>query len=285
MMRRETFRNAAEKPWARIAVLAVALILVAVLLFRQVQRFRGDLELPVAASDLAPGAEVTGAKLKTLRVRESEMPGTVLRDRSAIEGKRLARAKRAGTPFFRADFAPPDQGPGLAGIVPEGRVLVFLPLGDLPLAELVEQLRFGDRFDIVAFGALRTGGQGAVPLVHDAFFVGWVAQRPPAPGDKKSSGLGGQIAEALASSTGSGGGGAAQSPLLLAVHPWEAMPLAEARASGAPLSLVLHGRTEVEKGKVLTLPMPRFGEVEVITGGKREKITLPGSTPPPGATQ
>ncbi|HEV7669345.1 MAG TPA: SAF domain-containing protein [Thermoanaerobaculia bacterium] len=282
MMRRETFRNAAEKPWARIAVLAVALILVAVLLYRQVQRFRGDLEVWVAASDLAPGAEVTKTNLKAIRVRESEVPGTVLRDKSAIEGKRLARAKRAGTPFFRADFVPPDQGPGLAGIVPEGRVLVFLPLKGLPLAELVEQLRFGDRFDIVAFGALRTGGQGAVPLVHDAFFVGWVAERPAAAGDKKASGLGGQIADALASSTGQGGGGgAAQSPLLLAVHPWEAMPLAEAQASGAPLSLVLHGRSEVEKGKVLTLPMPRFGEVEVITGDKREKITLPGSAPPP----
>src|SRR6185295_5842447 len=139
MMRRESFRNAAEKPWARIAVLAVALILVAVLLYRQVQRFRGDLEVWVAASDLAPGAEVVKTNLKSIRVRESEVPGTVLREKSAIEGKRLARAKRAGTPFFRADFAPPDQGPGLAGILPEGRVLVFLPLASLPLAELVEQ--------------------------------------------------------------------------------------------------------------------------------------------------
>jgi hypothetical protein len=281
MMRRETFRNAAEKPWARIAVLAVALILVAVLLYRQVQRFRGDLEVWVATSDLAPGAEVAQGNLKSIRVRESEVPGTVLRDRSAIEGKRLARAKRAGTPFFRADFAPPDQGPGLAGILPEGRVLVFLPLANLPLSELVEQLRFGDRFDVVAFGPLRSGGNGAVPLVHDGFFVGWVSERPPAEGAKKSEGLGGQIAEALASSTGQGGGNAAQSPLLLAVHPWEAMPLAEAQASGAPLSLVLHGRSEVEKGKILTLPMPRFGQVEVITGDKREKIILAGSAPPP----
>lgn len=279
-MRRETFRNAAEKPWARIAVLAVALILVAVLLFRQIQRFRGDLEVWVAATDLAPGAEIGTASLKSLRVRESEIPGTVLREKSAIEGKRLARAKRAGTPFFRADFAPPDQGPGLAGIVPKGRVLVFLPLSSLPLAELVEQLRFGDRFDVVAFGPLRSGGNGAVPLVHDGFFVGWVSEPPPAEGAKKSEGLGGQIADALASSSGQGGSDASQSPLLLAVQPWEAMPLAEAQASGAPLSLVLHGRTEVESGKVLTLPMPRFGEVEVITGGKREKITLAGTGPP-----
>lgn len=279
-MRRETFRNAAEKPWARIAVLAVALILVAVLIFRQVQRFRGDLEVWVAVSDLAPGAEIGKTNLKTIRVRESELPGTVLREKSAIEGKRLARAKRAGTPFFRADFAPPDQGPGLAGIVPKGRVLVFLPLANLPLSELVEQLRFGDRFDVVAFGPLRSGGNGAVPLVHDGFFVGWVSERPPAPGDKKSEGLGGQIADALANSSGQGGANPSKSPLLLAVQPWEAMPLAEAQASGAPLSLVLHGRTEVEKGKVLTLPMPRFGEVEVITGGKREKITLAGTAPP-----
>jgi len=281
MMRRETFRNAAEKPWARIAVLAVALILVAVLLFRQVQRFRGDFEVWVAASDLAPGTEVGKTNLKAIRVRESEVPGTVLREKSAVLGKRLARGKRAGTPFFRADFAPPDQGPGLAGILPEGRVLVFLPLASLPLAELVEQLRFGDRFDVVAFGPLRSGGQGAVPLVHDAFFVGWVAERPAAEGAKKSEGLGGQIADALASSSGQGGTNAAKSPLLLAVHPWEAMPLSEAQASGAPLSLVLHGRSEVEKGNVLTLPMPRFGEVEVITGGKREKITLSGTAPPP----
>ncbi len=280
-MRRETFRNAAEKPWARIAVLAVASILVVFLLFRQVQRFRGDLEVWVATTDLAPGAEVAKANLKAIWVREREVPGTVLREQSAIVGKRLARAKRAGSPFFVADFAPPDQGPGLAGIVPEGRVLVFLPIANLPVAELVEQLRFGDRLDVVAFGGLKSGGQGAVPLVHDGFFVGWVSERPPVAGEKKAEGLGGQIAEALASSSGQGGGGAAQSPLLLAVHPWEALPLSEAQAAGVPLSLVLHGRAEVEKGKVFTLPMQRFGEVEVITGGKRERVTLPGGTPSP----
>ncbi len=278
-MRRETFRNAAEKPWARIAVLVAAVLLVVILLYRQVQRFRGDLEVWVAASDLAPGTEIGKASLKSVRVRESEVPGTVLRERSAIEGKRLARAKRAGTPFFRADFAPPDQGPGLAGILPEGRVLVFLPLSSLPLSELVEQLRFGDRFDVVAFGPLRSGGQGAVPLVHDAMFVGWVSERPPDPAAKKSDGLGGQIAEALASSSGGKGENPTKSPLLLAVRPWEALPLAEAQAAGAPLSLVLHGRSEVEKGKVLELPMPRVGQVEVIVGGRRETITVAGGPP------
>ena len=50
--------------------------------------------------------------------------------------------------------------------------------------------------------------------------------------------------------------------------------LAEAQAAGLTLTPVFHGKNEVEKGKRLILTRPRFEEIELISGAKRERIPL-----------
>jgi hypothetical protein len=62
--------------------------------------------------------------------------------------------------------------------------------------------------------------------------------------------------------------------LLLGVRPQDAVPLAEAQASNLILAPVLHGKSEVDKGNLLILTRPRFDEIELISGAKRERIPL-----------
>lgn len=261
----------------RWIVLAVALALLGFLVYRQISRSLGArVEIPVAAADLDPETRLGPENLTTATVREKDLPQGVAMDPASLEGRRLARGKEAGAPFFRQDLAPPDMGPGLAGLLPEGRLLVFLRLGGIPMDELVAQLRFGDRFDVVAVGPIRGGGRGAVSVAHDAYFVGWIAPRPEERSDAPSgAGLGSALTEALAAGADQGGGGGdGSTSLLLAVRPADAVNLTEAQAAGAPLSLVLHGRDEVAQGDLLTLPRVELTQVEVIRGGNRETVPL-----------
>lgn len=252
----------------RGAILLLVFGLVGVLLIRQVNRFRGTpVELWVAAANLAPGTVVQGGQLAKRTLREPSLPNNVILDRGIIEGRQLAKAKAAGSPFFRTDFAAPDRGPGLAGILPEGRVLVLVRLRGSPIDQLAEQLRFGDRLDIVA-----SGGAWTALVAQDAFFLGWIAPQPAAnDAGGESSGLIDTLTAAAAQSQAAPEGA---SPLLLGVFPQDAVPLAEAQAAGLTLAPVLHGKNEIEKGKKLILTRPRFDEIELITGAKRERIPL-----------
>lgn len=253
----------------RLALLLVVFVLVGILAIRQVNRFRGTpVELWVAAANLAPGTVVQAGQLTKKTVREPSLPANVILDRGIIEGRQLAKAKGAGSPFFRSDFAAPDRGPGLAGILPEGRVLVLVRLNGSPIDQLAEQLRFGDRLDIVA-----SGGSWTALVAQDAFFLGWIAPQPAANGSAEGAG-GGLISSLTAAAEQAQAAPAAASPLLLGVYPRDAVPLAEAQAAGLSLAPVLHGKTEVEKGKMLVLTRPRFDEIELISGAKREKIPL-----------
>jgi hypothetical protein len=261
----------------RWVVLAVALALLGFLVYRQIDRSMGTrVDIPVAAADLPPETRLEAQHLATAQVRESDLPEGVALDPVSLEGRRLARGKEAGSPFFRRDLAPPDMGPGLAGLLPEGRLLVFLGLAGIPMDELVEQLRFGDRFDVVAVGPIRGGGSGAVSVAHDAFFVGWIAPRPEEQEERPSgSGLGSILTDALTAGADQGGGGrGGGTSLLLAVRPADAVNLTEAQAARAPLSLVLHGRDEVAKGELLTLPRVDLTQVEIISGARRDTVPL-----------
>ncbi|HEX6900183.1 MAG TPA: SAF domain-containing protein [Thermoanaerobaculia bacterium] len=252
----------------RGAILLLVFGLVGILLIRQVNRFRGKpVELWVASANLAPGTVVQAGQLTKKTVREPSLPNNVVLDRGIIEGRQLAKAKAAGSPFFRTDFAPPDRGPGLAGILPEGRVLVLVRLRGSPIDQLAEQLRFGDRLDIVA-----SGGAWTALVAQDTFFLGWIAPQPAANDAGEGGGLIGSLTAAAERSQAPQEGAA--SPLLLGVHPSDAVPLAEAQAAGLTLAPVLHGKNEVEKGKKLVLTRPRFDEIELITGAKRERIPL-----------
>lgn len=254
----------------RSAILLAVVALLGILLVRQVHRWRGTpVDLWVAAANLAPGAVVQGSQLAKRTLREPNLPANVVLDRGLIEGRQLAKAKAAGSPFFRTDFAAPDRGPGLAGVLPEGRVLVLLKLRGVPVDQLAEQLRFGDRLDVVASGSAWTA-----MVAHDAFFLGWIAQQPAGGGAGGESGSGGLISSLTSAAAQSQAAPQGVSPLLLGVHPQDAVPLAEAQAAGLTLTPVLHGKSEVEKGDLLILTRPRFDEIELISGAKRERIPL-----------
>ena len=255
----------------RGAILLLVFALVGILVVRQVNRFRGTpVDLWVAAADLAPGTVVQGGQLAKRTLREPELPANVVLDRGIIEGRQLAKAKAAGSPFFRTDFAPPDRGPGVAGILPEGRVLLLVRLRGSAIDQLAEQLRFGDRLDIVG-----SGGAWTALVAQDAFFLGWIQPQQPA-GAGREGASGGLLGNLTAAATKSSQGApdASASPLLLGVHPQDAVPLAEAQAAGLTLTPVFHGKNEVEKGTRLILTRPRFEEIELISGAKRERIPL-----------
>ena len=71
-----------------------------------------------------------------------------------------------------------------------------------------------------------------------------------------------------------GGGPSATSAtkLLVALEPEDVLPVTEAAATGGRLSMVLHGRREVQAGQMLTLPSARPVVVELIDGANRERI-------------
>lgn len=65
---------------------------------------------------------------------------------SQISGRVLADFKAPGEPFVPTDFLPVGTKPGLSGLVPPGMELVFLS-NDRFVG--IDQLRFGDRFDLL----------------------------------------------------------------------------------------------------------------------------------------
>ncbi len=62
--------------------------------------------------------------------------------------------------------------------------------------------------------------------------------------------------------------------LLLALLPDDAVRVARAEAARLRINVVLHGRTEVQEGRLLELPSLRRTEVELISGGKRQNVAL-----------
>lgn len=255
--------NGHGRPYLKIGLLAVAVLLVGLLLYRQVDRLAGpQREVWVAKADLARGAVLGPDDFEKKEVRDRRVPEDAVDDPSQLVGRRLARATTAGAPLVAADFAAGGGGGSISGQVPEGRVLMTLRVGSqsLPLA----QLRRGDRFDVLA--ANRRLDSGSV--ASDVYFVGWIRPQQPGGGREKGSVFGIDLtppgrppAEDVVS-------------LLLALKPEDVNRLARAEAGGLRLSIVLHGRSEVQDGRLLELPAPRPSKVELIAGAKRQSVAI-----------
>jgi len=85
----------------------------------------------------------------------------MLTELSQIVGRVLRRPKAAGFAFTERDFAPPGTRPGLAaGVPPGGRALRV----DVSKVNGLEELRPGDRFDLVATIALEEQDLPSDPL-------------------------------------------------------------------------------------------------------------------------
>ncbi len=258
------------KAWPKAAILLVAALLVAFLAFRQVHRLTAT-PMWVADAPLAPGTRISSGDLKLVRESKSSLPEGVLLDRGEIEGQVIYRPKAAGRPFFPGDFTRPARPAPtpLATIVPEGRVLTTVKITQTSVP--YPQLRMGDRLELVAVGRAGGAGSKAHVVASNVFLIGSLApgSRPAAAAKSR---LGASVSPPKQQKKGTGGGGLS---LILALRPEDVLPVAEAQASEAPITVVLHGQNEVRKGELLDLRTAGPKVVELLVGGEREEVTFP----------
>jgi Flp pilus assembly protein CpaB len=250
-----------RRRYLQIGLLALALLLVAVLGFRQVQRWLSpQQEVWVASADLPAGATLGAANVKKVRMAQNALPPGAVLDARALAGRELAREKKQGDPFTSADFAASArEAAAIAEMVPEGRVLttVRVPMAMVPY----RNLKSGDRVDVVsaARGAARV-------IARDAYVVGTMYSRPSAAQSAPRTGLAALVPPPQTSR------GPSTVGLLLGLHPEDALPLAEAIGQRGSLQIVLHGKAEVASGQLLELPAQL--PVEFIAGEKKTELTV-----------
>jgi len=256
-----------RRRYLQIGLLAFALLLVAILGFRQVQRMvTPQKEVWVASSDLAPGTTVGPTNVKRVKIAESALPKGALLDARAIAGRELSRPIPAGQPFVGGDFANAEtQAVAVAQMVPEGRVLttIRVPKGLVPY----RNLKSGDRVDLVAVNAGR-GGDGSVRVVaRDAYLMGMIFSEQAARPAPRNS-----LAELVASSSTQSKGDPTLG-LVLALHPEDALAVSQAYAQ-TQIQVVIHGSAEVASGNLLQLPDRGAAGVEFIAGSKVERLRV-----------
>lgn len=247
-----------------VAGVAVALLILVVLAVRQTRRLGlGNEKIWVASAGLVPGATVGPSDLRFARLKQADNVPGAIRARDEIQGRQLARSKEAGAPFTADDFVTQrDTGlPSISESIPEGRVLV--PLRITPYLFRAQQLRRGDRIDIL--GAPR--GEPARLVARDAYLMGQSASGRVQTAATKSGPFGISL-----------GGGEGKTPpplyMYLAVHPEDALPLSQAQSSGTSLKLVMHAKSDVAAGRVSDLGSDERQVVEVIRGGDRESVPV-----------
>lgn len=258
------------RPWWKVALLAVAVLLAGWLVFRQVDRLRGPKRMVwVAAGDLGQGTLVASNDLEQVVVRGDDADDTAL-EVEQIEGRQLRRDKAEGETFRSDDFAAPPPRPevSLAELLPPGRVLSIV---DVDVQDVImSELNFGDRFEILASAG--RGDARTRVVASDAYFVAWIDPSllaGNATQQEQPSGLAALLAPPIVNRVTMSGG---MSTVILALHPRDALPLAQAESSGARLSIIVHGRREVEGGDMIALPRRGARAVEVISGARSERV-------------
>jgi hypothetical protein len=276
--------NGHSKSTLKIALLVVAVLAVGLLLYRQVERFSGPKkEVWVASGNLSAGALLSAGDFQRASFRERELPQDAVEagPEEELEGRQLVRPKQEGEPFRRGDVTTPrtpeQQAASLAELLPEGRVLTTVRVDVMSV--LMNELRFGDRFEIVAAG--RAGAARVV--ASDAYFLAWIdpsllsqnENRPEATEQPRGGFLASLLATppGLLNRGGGGGEGGNGTNLLLALFPEDVLPVKQAEG-GDRLSLVLHGKREVEEGRMLQLPAGGTSSVDLIAGARRESVPV-----------
>lgn len=241
-----------RRRYLQIGLLALALLLVGVLGFRQVQRLMNQREVWVASSDLPAGSTIGPQNLKRVKLSESALPKGTLADANAIAGRELSRAKQAGEPFVGGDFQGQERAAAVAEMVPEGRVLTTIRVnrGLVPY----QNLKSGDRLDLISNGRV---------VAHDAYLVGQMVSKPTPPPTGRAALIPPPITQNTTAPT---------IGLILALHPEHALPVSRATAGRGTVQVVLHGKTEVASGQLIVLP-ERY-PVEYIAGARRTQLAV-----------
>ncbi|HEX9799650.1 MAG TPA: SAF domain-containing protein [Thermoanaerobaculia bacterium] len=254
-----------RRRYLQIGLLALALLLVGVLGFRQVQRWMTpQKDVWVAAADLPTGATLGSTNLKRVKMAESALPKGAMTDARALAGRELARPKQEGDPFTRADLAASEtEAAAIAELVPEGRVLttIRVPKTLVPY----KNLKSGDRVDVVAIDRGGRGGFARV-IARDAYIIGTMFASSSPQESAPRTGLAALVPPPQTPR------GPSTIGLILGLHPEDAIPLAKATGTGETIQVVLHGKTEVASGELLELPVQR--PVEYIVGAKKSRLSV-----------
>jgi Flp pilus assembly protein CpaB len=258
-----------RRKYLLMSLLALALLLVAYLGYRQVTRMMSPAqEVWVAASDLAPGTTLGPGNLKKAKVAESALPKGVLADSRALAGRAIARSKEEGEPFVREDFASgAERMVAVAEMIPEGRVLTTIRVakGLVPY----RNLKNGDRVDLVSVANARGGGFARV-VARDAHLVGMIFTQQAAQAAAPRNSLAQIVASASTQPKTDPTVG-----LVLALHPEDVLPLSQAYNSPRTrVQVVLHGAAEVASGQLLELPERGASGVELIAGNNKSRLMV-----------
>jgi Flp pilus assembly protein CpaB len=262
--------NGHSPPYLKIGLLVLAILLVGFLLYRQVTRSYGPVQTVwVAAADLDAGDVLTAEGMKEKRMRERSLPAGAIQNPAQAQGRRLRVNKAKGKPFVGTDFSSPRvSADPLTDMVPEGRILMTVRVG--PKTAPITNLRRGDRLDILAAGKGKSGG-GRM-LTSDAFMMGYIGPKDPSQEQKKTV-MGFDLTPPTMGPKSS-----SPSALLVAVHPDDVFPVAQAQAMGTVLSVLIHAAAEhAEGGQRTEIPIPPSSKptaVELIAGSKRQQVVV-----------
>jgi pilus assembly protein CpaB len=161
-----------------------------------------DVQVVVAATDLAAGAVLTAADLGVASLPATAAPDGVVTEVGRLTGEVLAGPLRRGEPVTDVRVV----GPGLWSRVPPGQVAAPVRLADLAVAAL---LRPGDRVDVLA----APSDAGAAEVVAAGALV---LSAPPAevPGAAAAGADGGLLVLAVSAETAARLAGSATSSTL-----------------------------------------------------------------------
>ena len=260
--------NGNGKSYLKVGLLVVAIALVGFLLFRQVSRSYGPVRTVwVATSDLASGTMISGEHIKAKKTREKSMPQGALTDSQAILGRQIDREKLKGDTFQAGDFTiRRASAKPITDLVPDGRVMMTVSLGTraAPVTSLVQ----GDRMDILV-----AGGAGKI-VARDAYMIGTIGTKRNGQGTRNNNKIFGiDLTPPTLTRVDSGA-----LAVLLGINPEDVFPLARAQASGAKLSIILHGRAELadasKKVEIENPQLSRPAAVDLIAGNRRQQVIV-----------
>lgn len=239
-------------------------LMASVLGLRQYDRMSTDIAWVTSAA-MSAGQTIEAQSLTRSRVKQGEVgidnPGAAI-------GKRLVVDKGAGQPIRKNDLAAVSrqQARTLAQFIPEGRVVVSLPLPNQSTIPLT-QLSGGDRLDVLvrARGGVRTAAT-------DVRLIG--ISRPRVTG--LNAGTDEKITSLLPQRSRDSKSASGKTTLVLAVSPADVYPLAHIGATDS-IALVLHSARDVAAGNTISVT-PRRAErpVEVVAGLDRSTVFVEG---------
>lgn len=267
-------RKAAVLRWLPAVMAAVCLL---VLGFRQVQRWsaaRGA--MVIAVDSLAKGTVLEPQHLRLVPVRGRTAPAGLLRSTAQARGRTLTIAKKAGEPILASELLTPVAVDNhLSTMIPPGRVLTSLTLKNIVVP--VQDLRRGDRIDILAAGVTEDRRRVSRIIARDAFVIGYA--RATGGGDPRAADADAKAKKILGVDVSPPSVRTARDDsqaLIIALKPGDVIPLADVDGSDAHISIVVHSRDDVKNGTSLSIvPPTALKTVEVILGSSRERVPIP----------